>query len=93
MGRGGSLVGRYRHLESDASCYREPVEVTEERRGHVGGLRQVWMRCRGLMAAAGSPARSEMTSEEGSDLADVVEGESLARPISFALLMILFVLI
>ena len=43
VGRGGSvisLVGRHRRLECDASCYRESVEVTEER-GHVGELRQV----------------------------------------------------
>ena len=28
-------------LESDPSCYREPVEVVKERRDHVGELRQV----------------------------------------------------
>ena len=54
MGRGGSvegLVGQYHRLEFDTSCYREPVEVAEER-GHVGELRQVEHEscCRGLDA-------------------------------------------
>ena len=54
MGRGGSvdgLVGRYRRLECDASRYREPLEVAEER-GHVGRLLQVEHEscCRGLDA-------------------------------------------
>ena len=33
IGRGSSidrLVGQYKHLESDASYYREPMEVTEK---------------------------------------------------------------
>ena len=37
---GSRLVGQYHCLESDTSCYREPVEVAEER-GHVGELWQV----------------------------------------------------
>ena len=39
--RGGSikrLVGQYHHLESDASDYREPVEVTEK----GGSMEEFW---------------------------------------------------
>ena len=41
VGRGSSinrLVCQYRRLESDAGCYREPVEVAEEG-GHMGEFR------------------------------------------------------
>ena len=40
VGRGSSiarLVCQYHHFESDASYYREPMEVPEER-GHMGEL-------------------------------------------------------
>ena len=41
VGRGSSidrLVCQYHHLESDAGCYREPVEVPEEG-CHMGDFR------------------------------------------------------
>ena len=54
-GRGssiGSLVGKHHCLESDASCYREPVEVTEEG-GPMGELWQVVHEsCCGIIYAA-----------------------------------------
>jgi len=40
VGRGSSadsLIGQYQCLESNASDYREPVEVTEER-GYMGDI-------------------------------------------------------
>ena len=44
------LVGQYHCLESDASYYMEPAEVTEK---------GFWICCEGLLEGAGSPSRSE----------------------------------
>ena len=70
VGMGSSidcLVCQYHPLESDASYYREPVEVPEEGTTweNLGRLNTrcataFWMRCKGLIAVAGSPARSEL---------------------------------
>jgi len=84
VGRGGaadSHEGQYQCLESNASNYREPLEVAEEgftwedfgklTTRHAAAF---WMRFKGLIAEAGSPARRELQSaRQGLDLADVLD--------------------
>jgi len=70
VGRGSSidsLVGQYQCLESNASDYREPVEVAQkevswENFGKLNTRRAAafWMCCKSLIAEAGSPARREL---------------------------------
>jgi len=62
VGRGGTVdshEGQYQCLESNASDYWEPVEVAEEGGGKLNTRHAAafWMRCKGLIAEAGSPAR------------------------------------
>jgi len=72
-----SLVGQYQCLESNAGDYWEPVEVTEEG-GYMGEFQlntrhaaAFWMRCKGLIAEAGSSqervAVVEASDDEGLD--------------------------
>ena len=82
VGRGGSvdsLVGQYHRLEIDRSCYREPVEVAEEMRGHVGELRQVVheSRCRVLDALQRLDRRGRESSQERVAVVEVGDDECL----------------
>jgi len=68
VGRGSSadsLVGQYQCLESNASDYKEPVDVGEEGGYNFGKLNTrraaaFWNCCKGLIAEARSPTRRKL---------------------------------